>query len=114
MATKERIVEVTGLPIDGEHYPIFRDSRSTRAEFIVHGDPPISVGKHDAKRTSLPKPWKQTVVFIIRYITCEGHLSNLHLVHFKLLSHMRHRRRMNVPNMLYNLLSIMVVKTQIW
>lgn len=104
MATKERIVEVSRLPVEGEHYPSFRDVRLARAEFIVHGDPPISVDKLGTKRTSFPKPWKQAVVYIIRYVTCKGRLSNLHSAHFKLLSHMRDGRRMNVPNALYNLL----------
>lgn len=111
VATTERIVEATGLLAEGEHYLVSRDARLARVEFTIHGNPPINIDKQGMKRTSLPKPWKQATTYIIRYITCEGRLSNLHLVHFKLLSHMRHGRRVNVPNVLHNLLSIMAAKT---
>lgn len=52
------------------------------------------------------------VVHIIKYLTGEGRSSCLHSIHLKLLSHPRHGMRMNGPNVLYNLLMIMVIETQ--
>lgn len=43
VVTKERIVDISGLPIDGENYPTSRDARSARAEFMVQGDPLINI-----------------------------------------------------------------------
>lgn len=48
----------------------------------------------------------------MKYITYDGRYSNLHLVHFKLLSHLQHGRRVNVPNFLYHLISISAKETQ--
>lgn len=112
MATEETIVEVIGLSIEGESYPTSRNVRSARENFTKPSDPPPVVDKQGTRRTSLLENWKQVVVYIIKYITYEGHQSFLHYVHFKLLNHMRCGRRINVPNVLYNLLAIMVVETQ--
>lgn len=111
IATEERIAEVIGFPVDGENYPASKDTKSTRSKFTEPNDPPLSIDKQGVKRMSLPEPWKQIAIYVIKYITCEGRQLNFHFVHFKILNHMRHRRRMNVSNMLYNLLSIMVAET---
>lgn len=39
VATEERIIEVTGLPSDGENYPTSRDAKLARAEFTKPNDP---------------------------------------------------------------------------
>lgn len=68
---EERIVEVIGFSAEGEPYPISKDARLARAEFTEPSDPPLVVDKKGTRRTSLPEKWKQ-VVYIIKYITCEG------------------------------------------
>lgn len=45
IVTKERIMEVTGLPASGEPYPTTKDARFSRAEFIEPNDPPLVVNK---------------------------------------------------------------------
>lgn len=72
IVTEERIVEVMGLLVDGEPYPTTKDLRSAKAEFIEPSDLPLVVDKHGTKRNSLPKPWRQVPVHIVKYITCDG------------------------------------------
>lgn len=108
----ELIVKVMGLPTDREKYPKTKDARSARVEFTQPDDSPLVKDKQGTRRESLPPKWKAKTLYIMKYLTCEGRYSCLHSHHFKLPSHLCHRRRMNVPNILYNLLSISAKKTQ--
>ena len=45
IATEELIVEVTGLPAIGEHYPSTHDVRSARAQFTRLIDPQMDITK---------------------------------------------------------------------
>lgn len=90
IAIEERIVEVTTLPLQGEHYPNEHDARVVRVQFSQPNDPPIEITKHRYKRMSIPSSYKELEMHIIRYFTCEGRFSNLHAHHFKMLSHIRH------------------------
>lgn len=112
VVTEERIAEVTGLPTVGENFPVGRDVVSARAEFILPTDGPLEISKQGCKRMSLPYPYSEYAIFIIRYLTCEGRFSYLHSYHFKLLSHMRHGLVVNVLNFLINLLQNSAHKTQ--
>lgn len=112
VATEERIVEVTGLPIEGEKYSDSKDARNKKAEFTRPGDPPLVVDRQGARRESLSPEWRAVALYVLKYLTCKGRFSCLHSHHFKLLSHMCHVRRMNVPRLLYNLLSISATETQ--
>lgn len=111
VVTEEWIAEVTGLPTNGENYPESKDACSAREEFTRQGDPPLVIDIWGARRESLPPEWRAVELYVLKYLTCEGRFSCLYLYHFKLLSHLRHERRMNVPNILYNLLSISATKT---
>lgn len=68
--------------------------------------------KQGTKQISLPGEWSQVAFHVMKYLTCEGKYSNLHSIHFKLLSHLRHGRRMNIPNVLYHLISISAKEIQ--
>lgn len=70
------------------------------------------VDKQGTRRVSLPAHWLQVALYVMKYITCEGRYSNLHSPHFKLLSHLRHGRRVNVPNFLYHLISTSAKETR--
>lgn len=69
IATEERIVEVTRLLAAGEHYPNEHDARSTRAQFTLPGNPPLEITKKRYKRMSIPLPYNELVIHIIRYFT---------------------------------------------
>lgn len=112
IATEERIVEVIGLPPQGTHYPNEHDARAARVQFSQPDDPPMEITRQGCKRMSIPLPYRELAMHIIRYFTCEGRFSNLHAHHFKLLSHIRHNLEINVPNFLFNMLSISAEETQ--
>lgn len=84
---EEVIEKVTGLPADDEKCLESKDARSSRDRFIKPHDPPLSVDKKGTKRLSLPIKWNQMVVYVIKYLTCEGKRSNLHSLHFNLSCH---------------------------
>lgn len=112
IAIEERIAEVTRLPTVGQHYPNEHDARSARAQFSQPNDPPLEITKQGCKRMSIPPPYNELAMHIIKYFTCEWRFSNLHAHHFKLLSHIRHNLVINVPNFLFNMLCISVEETQ--
>lgn len=112
MANEERIVELTSLPVEGSKYVESKDARSVRAEFTRPGDRPLIVDKQGVRRISLSDKCMVAVVHIVKYLICEGRQYFLHSIHFKFLSHLGHGMRMNVPNVLYNLLSVMASETQ--
>lgn len=97
---------------DGELFPETKDAQSAHVEFTCPKDRPLIVDKQGARRMSLPEIWQLATLHLMKYLTCEGIYSNLHSIHFKLLSHLWHGWIMNVPNILYNLLSISVEETQ--
>ena len=83
-----------------------------RAQFTGPHDPQLDVTKQGCKRLSLPPPYPELVMHIIRYFTCEGRFSHLHAHHFKLLSCVRHNIVVNIPNFLYNMLCNSAEETQ--
>ena len=50
---------------------------------------------------SLPHPWNEVVVFLKKYITCEGRYETVYFSEFPLLSHLRHRALLNIPFYLF-------------
>ena len=57
---------------------------------------------------SLPRPWNHVVVFLKKYITCEGRFQIVYNYEIPLLSHLRHRVLLNIPYYLLNDLYHMV------
>lgn len=100
-----------GLPQEGELFLELKDARSTKAKFTLPADGPLTVDKQGTRRVSLLVEWPQVALYVIKYITYKGRYSNLHSPHFKLLSHLRHGWRVNVPNFLYHLISISAKET---
>lgn len=112
LAIEEWIEEVIGFPTVGENYPNEHDAMSSRAQFTLSANCPFKVNKKGYKCVSLPSPFDELEVYIIRYLTCEGRFSHLHAQHFKFLSYVRHNSQVNVPNSLYNMLGIGEEETQ--
>lgn len=110
IATKQWIAEVTGL-LGEELFPESKDARSAKAEFTLPIDGPLTVDKQGTRRVSLAAEWPQVDLYVMKYNSCEGRYSNLHSPHFKLLSHLRHGRRVNIPNFLYHLIYISAKET---
>lgn len=108
---EERIIEVIGLPIVGEHYPNTHDVRLARAQFTIPSNPQMDITKQGYKTMSLLPPYNELAMQIIRYFTCEVRFSYLHAHHLKFLSSVRHNLVVNIPKFLYNMLCITVKET---
>jgi len=112
ISTDKIIEEFNGLLAIGEHYPNEHDVKSSRAQFTQQGDPQQDITKQGCKRLSLPPPYPDLATHIIRNLIYEGRFSNMHAHHFKLLSYIRNNMKINVPNILYNMLCISAKETQ--
>lgn len=112
VAIEEKIVEVTGLPTIGKHYPNMHDARLARAQFVIATNPWLDITKQGCKRASLLLSYNELAMHIIRYLKCEGVFLYLHAHHFKLLSCIRHNHLVNVLNFLYNMLCVSAEETQ--
>ena len=42
------------------------------------------------RRDSFPTPWGEVVLYVCKFITCEGRFSLVFANHFKILNHLRH------------------------
>ena len=78
------------------------DAQAAKAQFTLHEDPPLEENtKQSTLWLSLPLPFIQLAKFIIRYFTCEGRYTYLHVVHFKILSSLWHANHpINLPSFL--------------
>lgn len=99
------VVEVSELPMVGEDFLVWSNAIIAWNEFIWPREE-LDSSSQGTKRLSLPWLWASVVVYIIKYLTCDGRQSLLYTINFKLISHLHHERLMNVPNFLYNLLKI--------
>lgn len=99
------MVEVSGLPTDREHWSEDMETCTAKAQFVLHGDPPLEEKKKQGTlRLSLPPQFIQPTEFIIRYFMYEGRYSYLHGIHFKLLCSLRHANHpVNLPSFLFNI-----------
>ena len=89
--TKAIVVEVTRLPqiSEGDQF-----DRSTRIYCSMRN----CLAKRKGKSTRLlPRPWDQVVIFLKKYITCEGRYQIIQISYFILLSHLCHGRLLNIP-----------------
>lgn len=50
----------------------------------------VEENKNGVKIESLPKPWDEIALHIIKYITCEGRNGVVHTYHFRMLHQLRH------------------------
>lgn len=91
------------LPIVGEEFPKWGHDITTRNKFALPREK-IDSSSQDIRQLSLPWLWNSIVIYIIKYLTCEGRQSLLYTIHFKLISHFYYNQLVNVPNFLFHLL----------
>lgn len=94
IAIEEQIVKVIGLLVVGEHYPNENDVRLARAQFTLPGDPPLEITKKGFKIMSIPLPYDELAMHIIRYFTYEGIFYNLYAHYFKLHNPINHKENL--------------------
>lgn len=82
------------------------NAQQAKEQLSVLGDPQLEENKKQRTlRLSLPLQFIHPAEFIIRYFTCEGRYSYLHVVHFKILSGLQHGGcPINLSSFLYNII----------
>jgi hypothetical protein len=95
--TEASIIVVTGLPRTGDrwfnkktHLP------DAHKGFLVNTERVQTKGR-GVDINSLPEPWGKVVEFLKRYISCEGRYQVVYFSDFILLSHLRHKKLINIP-----------------
>ena len=77
VSIEEKIVEVIGLPIVGEHYTNVHDAILDRAQFFIPSDHPLDITNKGCKRMFLPLSYNELAINIVNYFTYEGRFSYL-------------------------------------
>ena len=80
-------------------------------DFLIEGEQ-VQMTKRGIPLQPLPQPWNQVVVFLKKYITCEGRYQTVYNSKLPLLSHLYHRILLNIPYYLLNDLHHMVMFVQ--
>jgi hypothetical protein len=95
--TEAVISSVTGLPNTGRKWFGRRTTiPNAKTNFLEEGEQ-VQPRGHGTTIESLPQPWDQVVVFLKKYITCEGRYKIVYTYDFVLLSHLRHGSLINMP-----------------
>jgi hypothetical protein len=95
--TEAVISSVTGLPRTGRKWFGRRTTiPNAKTNFLEEGEQVQPRGRGTTIE-SLPQPWDQVVVFLKKYITCEGRYKVVYTYDFVLLSHLRHGSLINMP-----------------
>eukprot|EP01018_Ginkgo_biloba_P037260 Gb_40876 [translate_table: standard] len=91
------IVEVTGLPNDGELVSRDKmDQVSQLTKFIKENETFCWLDSGIA-RESLPQPWDRVAIQVMKYITLEGKFRKLFGYHVAILNSLRNREKINIP-----------------
>ena len=64
-------------------------------EFLAAGEK-VQRRERGVALETFPRPWDQVVIFLKRYIACEGRYRVVYIYDFVLLSHLRHGRLINM------------------
>jgi hypothetical protein len=65
------------------------------------------IWKKDIHVSFLEEKWKQLLIAIMVYVTCEGRYNRVMIYHFKLINHLTGRNPLNLPYFLHRSLSNM-------
>ena len=95
------VAEVTGLPQVGRAWFGRRNPNAVAVQgFLVAGEQLLPSG-WGIELQSFPRSWDQVVIFLKKYITCEGRYQTVYYSEFPLLSHLHHKNILNVPFFLF-------------
>ena len=102
------MAEVTGIPQVGRAWFGHRvPTTAAIQDFIIEGEQ-VQMKKRGIVLQSFPQLWNQVVIFLKKYITCEGMYQTVYNSEFPLLYHLHHKVLLNIPYYLLNDLYHMV------
>lgn len=113
--TKEVIDRVTGFLTEGMRWFNRKvNDPSLKGDFLQEEESLVKKGM-GIDRLSLPQPWADVSLYLIKYITCKGRATIVFNYHFPLLNHLRHQKLINLPYFLLGNIRHMatVVKTTV-
>lgn len=97
---EEVTARVTGLPVEGKRWINRKvNDPSLKGDFLQEEESLVKKRK-GIDRLSLPQPWVDVALYLIKYITCEGRETIVFNYHFPLLNHLRHQQMINLPYLL--------------
>ena len=79
-----------------------------RDEFLEPGEVVQGIEK-GTRWVSLPTPWGEVALYVLKFIACEGRFSFLFAYHFKFLNHLRHQKYINMLYFLWKSLDLMCI-----
>lgn len=86
--TKEVIARVIGLPVEGKRWFNRKvNDPSLKGDFLQEEESLVKKGR-GIDRLSLPQPWDDVSLYLIKYITCEGRATIVFNYNFPLLNHL--------------------------
>ena len=89
--TEEEITWVTSLPIDGWRWFNRKINDPSLKEDFLEGKEKLEKKGRGIDRLSLPHPWEDVSLGLIKYITFEGRSKIVFNYHFPFLNHLRHK-----------------------
>ena len=95
------MAEVTSLSWVGRSWFGRRTPNSTTVQDFLVASEQLRPSGWGIELQSLPRPWDQVVIFLKKYITCEGRYQSVYYYEFPLMSHLRHINLINVPFFLF-------------
>ena len=79
------------FPLEGKEFLEAMDPIIARAQLTIHRDPCLMVDKKQGTIwLSLHKSYRECILYIVRYFTCEVRHSYLHVVKVKFLNCLKH------------------------
>lgn len=87
--TEEVIARVTGLPVEGKRWFNKKvNDPSLKGDLLQEEESLIKKGR-GIDIFSLPQPWADVSLYLIKYINCEGTTTIVFNYHFPLLNHLQ-------------------------
>jgi hypothetical protein len=104
---EEIIVVFIGLPTTRDRWFNQKTHLSNAQKDFLINNEKIQTKGRGADVNSLPEPWGKVAEFVKRFITCEGRYQVVYFYDFILLSHLRHKKFINIPYFLHHSLKNM-------
>jgi len=107
--TEEFIARVTGLPVVGKRWFIRKvNDPSLKGDFLQERESLVKKGR-GIDKLSLPKPWPDVALYLIKYITFEGRIKIVSNYNFPLQNHLWDQQLINLPYFMVGNIRHMVV-----
>lgn len=95
--TEEVISQVNTFPLEGWKWFNRKINDPSFKEYFLEGEEKLEEKGRGINRLSLPHPWVDVTLGLIKYITFEGRSMIVFNYHFPLLDQIWHHQKINIP-----------------